>query len=121
MSAVCEKHKMTVPSPEACPGCRWEAEVGDLRGRVERLMDTHEATVARQRATIERQEKELAGLRRAAEWALRGLEQLSREEAERSGSTFELCDFTFSKALRKALGKPSPSLPKARGAKGGSA
>jgi hypothetical protein len=31
----------------------------------------------------------------AAEWALRGLEQLAREEAVRCNTTFEMCDYTF--------------------------
>jgi hypothetical protein len=39
----------------------------------------------------------------AAKWALRGLEKLAAEEAKRRGSTPELCDYTFAKALRGAI------------------
>lgn len=46
---------------------------------------------------------QVRALREAAERAIRGLESLSRDEAKRKGSTFEMCDYTFTKGLREAL------------------
>ena len=48
-------------------------------------------------------EAALKNLTDAGEWALRGLEHLSKDEAARKDSTPELCDYTFAKALRAAL------------------
>lgn len=63
--------------------------------------------VLAQNATMGNQINELhlqvAELREAAKGALRGLEDLSKEEAARRGSTQELCDYTFAKALRAVL------------------
>ena len=39
----------------------------------------------------------------AGEWALRGIEMLTHEEAHRTKSTFDLCDYTFTKNLRRVL------------------
>ncbi len=59
----------------------------------------------RRLATMERWYK---ALRKKAEWALRGLEQLAKGEAEREKSTFKLCDYTFAKGLRGVLDKQKP-------------
>lgn len=105
---LCAKHGISAPSPEACPGCRWEAEVGELRGSLEGLMKAHDATVLRQQETIARLSARLEDLVAAARRALRGLEDLSRQEAERSGSTFKHCDYTFAKGLRASLARVDP-------------
>lgn len=50
--------------------------------------------------------KDAAGeLLEAAKWALRGLEKLAADEAVRRGTTQDMCDYTFAKALRNAISK----------------
>ncbi len=89
-----------------CPKCgrQWypvpatAAEIKRIMPDIEQFIDfPYYKTRA---AELEMREK---SLREAAEWALRGLEKLAKEEAERKGTTFEMCDYSFAKGLRAAL------------------
>lgn len=94
------------PCPRNCPRC----------GRQYRLVPGTPEELCRIKDYIDKQvdfpyykarvaelEASLKALTEAGQWALNGLNQLAQEEAARRNSTFELCDYTFSKALRDAL------------------
>lgn len=48
---------------------------------------------------------QLPELIKAAHWALRTLDSLSKKEAELKNTTFEMCEYTGAKALRRQLAK----------------
>lgn len=82
---LCEEiHRDGYPGA-TCPSCKVKAHIESKLQESNRLYDD---------------------LKKAAEWALRGLEGLTHDEAKRRDSTFEMCDYSFTKNLRATLQQP---------------